>query len=70
MKKDFFKQTVFILIIILSVACSKKNDTSENCKTCSALGGPDQQTITREICSEQEEQSFRSEFAGGEISCQ
>ena len=68
MKKILLKHTL-LMVILLATSCAKEKGSNGNCKTCRALGGPDQQTITRELCSEQEEQSFRSQYAGREITC-
>ena len=63
---------IFSLFIISSQACSKKKeDTQTNdCKICKAFAsGPDQSTVEKEVCTPEEEQTFRSQHTGQEISC-
>jgi hypothetical protein len=62
---------LFLLILISAIQCSKKEKTPDDasCKVCKAIGGPDNGTIQKEVCTEAEEAAFRSENAGKEIEC-
>ena len=65
---SFFTAVVFLLFsVILTVSCKK--ETEKDCKTCKAFS-VDGLVGEEEVCSDAEEQDFRSEFAGKEISCQ
>ena len=65
---SFITAVVFLLFsAILTVSCKK--ETENDCKTCKAFS-IDGLVGEEEVCSEAEEQDFRNEFAGKEISCQ
>ncbi len=62
---------LFTVSVTSITGCKKKKDETSSCKTCKALAsGPDQQTVTQEVCGTQAEQDFRSQYAGREITCQ
>jgi len=70
MKKSFLLAVIIFAGIIgtLSLACSKRKQ--EECKICKALPlGPDQPPVEKKICSAQEEDAFRSQYAGRTIVC-
>lgn len=56
---------------LLQFSCAKKKEDTGECKVCKALAaGPDQGTVQKEVCSDSEEQAFRTQYAGREITCQ
>lgn len=58
-----------MLLFTCTNACQKKaEDAPPECRTCKAFGvdGVNQ----KQVCSDQEEQAFRNENRGKEISCQ
>ncbi len=64
---SFFIAIVFLVFsVILTTGCKK--NTESDCKTCKAFG-IDGLVGEEEVCSDAEEQDFRSEFAGKEITC-
>ena len=65
---SFFSVIVFLLLSVILTASCKKN-TEKDCKTCKAWGSSGLEAEEK-VCSDTEEQDFRSEFAGKEISCQ
>lgn len=62
-----------LLLATFSVSifsCTKKSEEEKtDCWTCKAYGSGTNPVVTSEVCSETEEQSFRTEHAGKEISC-
>jgi len=60
-----------LLFTVFVVGCSKNKTEEENadCKTCKAFAMGGMPEITMQVCSEAEEQAFRNEYAGREISC-
>jgi hypothetical protein len=72
--KNISKAVSSLLLIAFALTlsqCSKKKEDTDTCKICKALAqGPDQQTIQKEVCTPEEEQSFRNAHPGREISCQ
>ena len=75
MKKLFSYSTVIVLCfgIVFSYGCAKKKaeDQNNGCKTCKAYAaGPDKPEVKKEVCTNQAEQDFRSQYTGREISCQ
>jgi hypothetical protein len=70
MKRNIFI-TVLISLFIISIhqtGCKKKTEEKE-CKTCKAYG-VDGLVGEEQVCTDSEETSFRSKYAGKEISCQ
>jgi len=66
---SIFSIIVFLLLsVILTTGC-KKNTDDKDCKTCKAWGSTGLEAEEK-VCSDSEEEDFRSEFAGKEISCQ
>lgn len=63
---------LFAMVVLSNINCEKKETpTPKECKICKAFAtGPDQQTIQNQVCSPEEEATFRSENTGREISCQ
>jgi hypothetical protein len=65
--------TIYLMAVItmmtIANGCSKKDSAANTCKTCRALGGPDAQTISKQVCTTAEEQAFRQANAGKEITC-
>jgi len=66
---SFFSVIVFLLLSVILTAGCKKNTEEKDCKTCKAWGSTGLEA-EEEVCSDTEEEDFRSEFAGKEISCQ
>ena len=62
----------FTTFIISSQGCAKKKDDTQSteCKTCKAFAATDKPEATQKVCSDTEEQNFRSQHSGQEISCQ
>ena len=56
----------FICFLIFS-ACSKKEDG--DCRTCKALNGNGTVAGERTVCTQEEENDFRSDFPDKEIVC-
>jgi hypothetical protein len=69
MKKmiSYLSGLLLVALVIASPACNKKKD--DECRICKALATPDAPEITEEVCSEAEEQDFRNDYPGREISC-
>jgi hypothetical protein len=68
--KQIIASSLFIItIVIVANSCSKKDAAAGTCKTCRALGGIDAQTISKQVCTSEEEQAFRAANAGREITC-
>jgi len=66
---SFFSVIVFLLLsVILTVGCKKKTE-EKDCKTCKAWGSAGLEAEEK-VCSDAQEEDFRNEFAGKEISCQ
>jgi hypothetical protein len=64
--------SVVLTVIFVFHACGKKKDEapSTDCKTCKAIGGGADPTITqKQVCSAEEEQAFRNANAGKTITC-
>lgn len=72
--KEVKKMIAFLLfacIITASFNCGKKEEVPQDCKTCKAYGaGVDQGTVTKQVCTSEDEAAFRSQYTGREISCQ
>jgi len=66
---SFFFVIVFLLLSVILTAGCKKNTAEKDCKTCKAWGSTGL-VGEEKVCSDTEEDNFRSEFAGKEISCQ
>jgi len=66
---SFFSIAMFLLFSVILIAGCKKNTDKSDCKTCKAYS-IDGLVGEEEVCSEAEEQAFRNEFTGKEISCQ
>lgn len=54
------------LVLFFVTACKKEKDQQTTCKTCKAFGTT---VVEKQVCSAAEEQAFRNENAGREISC-
>jgi hypothetical protein len=72
MKKVFSIGTALLLSIAIfsSPGCKKKKEDTKECKTCKAIGGIDNGTVTEQVCSDQAEQDFRNKHAGQTVTCQ
>jgi hypothetical protein len=66
---SFFIAIVFLSFSVLLTADCKKTTEKKDCKTCKAYGGTGL-VGQEEVCTDAEEQDFRSQYAGKEISCQ
>lgn len=71
------KITSYVAAIILSAfifssqgCAKKKKDTqSSDCKACKAFAAEGKPEVTQDVCSDTEEQNFRSQHSTQEISC-
>lgn len=64
--------SILAAIMILSyTGCAKKNEsgTDGNCKNCKAFATSSAPEVNKQVCSDQEEQNFRSQYSTREISC-
>ena len=72
MKKIIFYATgvILSLFVISSQGCSKKqeNTAETECKTCKAFAGGELE-VSQQVCTDQAEQTFRSQHSSQEISC-
>ncbi len=66
---SFFIAIVVLLFSVLLTAGCKKSTEEKDCRTCKAYGGSGL-VGQEEVCSDAEEQSFRNQYVGKEISCQ
>lgn len=59
------------LFIISSHGCTKKKEDTQTteCKTCKAFAAEGKPEVTQDVCSDTEEQNFRSQHSSQEISC-
>ncbi len=72
MKKLVRIAVPFVLVICFTTMnhCSKKKDSADSCRVCKVLGGGvDQQTIQKQVCSDDEEKAFRDANAGKTVTC-
>jgi hypothetical protein len=64
------KESVIIFLFTISVlSCKKASEDSNNCKTCKALNANGTVAAQRQTCTTADEQAFRAENAGKEITC-
>ena len=59
-------------LILVATACSKKaEEPKKECKTCIARQGIEGTTIeTREVCTDDDEDSFKQEYIEFSVSCE
>ena len=71
MKRNIFISVLVssLFVFILTTGCKKKTEEVKECKTCKAYG-VDGLVGQEQVCTDGEETSFRSKYAGKEISCQ
>lgn len=63
---------IFSAFIFSSQGCAKKKSDTQNntdCKACKAFATDTKPEATQEVCNDSEEQTFRSQHSGQEISC-
>lgn len=70
MKNTIQKSTMALLLVLATIFSNcTKEDTTPTCITCIATG-VDEQFFEEEVCSDEEEQAFRLEHEGQNVSCQ